>query len=139
MHIQAKDIIEETHQNLRKSYAPYSNFNVSCGIITKNGKVYYGVNVENSSFGMSVCAESAAICQMVLDGETEIQTLIVMASSEQLCSPCGACRQRISEFADASAEILMCNKEGILKKATIDELFPLAFNLKRHSTGTPDE
>ena len=81
------------------AYAPYSKFNVGAAAIGGSGHVYYGCNVENASFGLSVCAERVAIFKAVSEGEREIRAVVILAGQSGISSPCGACLQVISEFA----------------------------------------
>lgn len=123
-------MIAQASTALSFAYAPYSKFTVASCLCTDNDKLYTGVNVENASYGLSVCAESSAICAMVSAGERSIKSLVVLAGTNLLCSPCGACRQKIQEFSTKDTLIHLCNKDSILKTLTINELLPLAFNFK---------
>lgn len=124
-----KELIALTHEALKHSYAPYSKFRVAATIITEDGHRFTGVNVENAGHSMAICAESSAICNMVAAGGRKIKEIVVLASSEELCTPCGACRQRIFEFSTPKTKVYMCNKNGILQTQTINALLPLAFTL----------
>jgi cytidine deaminase len=115
------------------AYAPYSNFSVASCICTEQNEFFVGVNVENSSYGLSVCAETSAICQMVAAGHQRIKAMVILASSNQLCSPCGGCRQRIREFSTSDTMIYLCNKDTVLQKFSMDELLPMAFTLTSSS------
>jgi cytidine deaminase len=121
-------MISKAYKALGHSYSPYSKFKVACCICTDKGNLYTGVNVENSSYSLCVCAETAAISAMVTAGEQNIKGLVVLAGTNLLCSPCGACRQRIYEFASPESEIYLCNKDSILSNLKINELLPLAFD-----------
>lgn len=123
-------MIEKAVSTLTFAYAPYSNFSVSACICTDTGQFFSGVNVENSSYGMTICAESSAICQMITAGHKKIERIVVLAGSAQLCSPCGACRQRIFEFSMPNTMVYLCDHTSILKKMTIHELLPLGFKLE---------
>ncbi|KTD34252.1 cytidine deaminase [Legionella moravica] len=123
-------MINNAHEALKHAYAPYSNFNVGCCICTPDDNLYTGVNVENSSYGLTVCAEGSAICQMVTAGERKIKSIVVLASNNLLCPPCGACRQRIYEFSIPDTMIYLCNNNSVLQKLTMNELMPLAFDIK---------
>lgn len=123
-----KNMISKALQALSSSYAPYSKFNVACCISTDQENLYTGVNVENSSYGLSVCAETSALSAMVLAGEQKIQHVVVLAGTNLLCSPCGACRQRIFEFATPNTMIHLCTKDSILHSISMSELLPLAFD-----------
>ncbi len=123
-------MISEAHKVLKNAYAPYSKFTVASCICTDKDNLYTGVNVENGSYGLTVCAEVSAICNMVSAGEQRIKSIVVLAGTNLLCSPCGACRQRIHEFSTPDTLIHLCNKDSIFHTLTIDEFLPLAFNFK---------
>lgn len=121
-------MISAAHNTLTNSYAPYSKFTVACCIRTDKDNLYTGVNVENSSYGLTLCAETSAISSMVTAGEQRIKSIVVLAGTNTLCSPCGACRQRIYEFSTPDTMIHLCNKDSVLRSITINELLPLAFD-----------
>ncbi len=121
-------MISKAHQALSFSYAPYSKFTVAACICTDKDNLYTGVNVENSSYGLTACAESSAICNMVSAGEQQIKSMVILAGNNQLCPPCGACRQRIHEFSTPETLINLCDKDSILRSMTLKELLPLAFD-----------
>ncbi|KTD60526.1 cytidine deaminase [Legionella shakespearei] len=123
-------MISQAHAVLNHAYAPYSKFSVACCIYTEQGHFYTGVNVENASFGLTSCAETSAIGSMISAGEQKIKSMVVLAGNDQLCSPCGACRQRIHEFSTSETLIHLCNKDTVFHSMTVDELLPLAFNFK---------
>ena len=123
-------MISEAHSILNNAYAPYSKFTVASCICTDKDNLYTGVNVENGSYGLTVCAEVSAICNMVTAGEQRIKSMVVLAGTNLLCPPCGACRQRIHEFSTPDTLIHLCNKDSIFRTMTIEELLPLAFNFK---------
>lgn len=109
------------------AHAPYSNYHVGASILSTKGNIYAGTNVENVSYGLTMCAESAAIAQMVTAGDTKIKELLVMANHDTMCTPCGACRQRIAEFTDGGAKIHLCNSQKVLEVTTLSELLPKTF------------
>ncbi|HFC9842615.1 TPA: cytidine deaminase [Legionella pneumophila] len=121
-------MISEAHKVLVNAYAPYSKFSVAACICTDKNNFYTGVNVENISYGLTTCAEVSAICNMVTAGERKIKSIVVLAANNLLCSPCGACRQRIHEFSSSDTMVHLCNKETIFHSITINELLPLAFD-----------
>ena len=123
-------MISRAHQALTHSYSPYSKFSVACCICTDKNNLYTGVNVENGSYSLAVCAESSAISAMITAGEQHIKSMVVLAGTNKLCSPCGACRQRIYEFSTPDTLIHLCNKDAILRSVTIGALLPLAFDFK---------
>lgn len=123
-------MIQKARESLPYSYAPYSNYTVASTILSENNAFYTGVNVENCAYGLTICAESAAICQMIAHGCRQIKRIVVLAGDNALCAPCGACRQRIEEFSTPETVIDLCDHERVLKSIRIAELLPLAFSLK---------
>ncbi|MBE9391774.1 cytidine deaminase [Fervidicoccus fontis] len=116
----AKDII-------KNSYSPYSHFPVAAVVKTKKGNIYTGVNIENASYGLSICAERVAIFKAVSEGDREIEILLVYTPTKQHIYPCGACRQVILEF-NPNALVIIANKDGISKSARIKDLLPMSFS-----------
>lgn len=121
-------MITEAHKVLVNAYAPYSKFSVASCICTDKNNFYTGVNIENISYGLTTCAETSAICNMVSAGEKTIKSIVVLAGNNLLCSPCGACRQRIQEFSSPETMVHLCNKDTIFHSIAIKELLPLAFD-----------
>jgi len=111
-----------------RSYSPYSNFPVGAAVLASSGKIYSGSNVENASYGLSVCAERVAISSAVSAGEETITGLAVYTSSKEPCPPCGACLAVMSEFAGEDAPILMFS-EGKERRSTLGQLLPQRFKL----------
>lgn len=114
------------------SYSPYSNYSVSASILANNGKVYYGVNIENASYPCSLCAEGAAIANMVTDigKESRILKVLVMAdynSANDVCPPCGLCRQMISEFASKEVPIYLCNTQEVIEIVNLGQILYMSF------------
>ena len=109
------------------AYAPYSRFNVGAALRTASGAIYSGCNVENAAYPQGSCAEAGAIAAMALAGERRIAEILVIGDGDALCTPCGGCRQRIREFADASTLIHIAGPEGVRTKFTLDELLPELF------------
>lgn len=121
-------LIEKAIEAMRKAYAPYSNFKVGAALLTKSGRVFTGCNVENGSFGLSICAERVAIFSAVAAGETEFEKIVVVANTNSPVSPCGACRQVMSEFGDF--EVILTNLKGDVMRTRVSELLPYAFKLE---------
>jgi cytidine deaminase len=109
------------------AYAPYSGFKVGAAIHAPSGGLYGGCNVENASYPVGICAEAAAIAAMTSAGETRIRDILICADGDALTTPCGACRQRIREFADATTRIHAAGPDGVRRTFTMDELLPFAF------------
>ena len=114
----------------KKSYSPYSHFAVGAVVITKDGKKYYGANVENASYPLCMCAERNALYNAYMDGykKDDLLLLALVADTDDVCTPCGACRQVISELFPANGKIIMANMKGKIKETTISELLPYAFD-----------
>ncbi len=112
-----------------KAYAPYSNFKVGAALLTKKGKIYTGCNVESASYGLTVCAERVAIWKAVSEGESEFETIAVVADTHELTPPCGVCRQIIWEFC-GDVPVVFANLEGKTETVKMSELLPRAFDTK---------
>lgn len=112
------------------SYSPYSKFAVGAALLCKDGSVYPGANVENASFPLCMCAERNALYNALMDGKApdDFAALAIVADTEGPCSPCGACRQVLSELFPSSAPIYMANLHGVVQETTIEELLPFSFN-----------
>lgn len=115
---------------LNKAYAPYSKFRVSAIVETTDNNIYTGVNIENASYGATVCAERVAIFKAVSDGyrKGNFKRLHVMVDSPKISSCCFMCRQVISEFFDNDTEIILYNNKGEYKTCTKDKLCPFPFD-----------
>jgi len=111
----------------KKAHVPYSKFKVGAALLTENNKIIIGCNVENAAYPQSQCAEASAVGNLVSQGYKSIKEVLVVGSGKLLCSPCGACRQRIREFASLKTPIHMCNINGHLKTSTLGELLPDSF------------
>lgn len=129
-----KRLLSEAQAARAHAHAPYSGFHVGAAILDEAGRVHAGCNVENAAYPQGLCAEANAIGSMVAGGGRRIARILVLggpAESEALadCTPCGGCRQRILEFADAETRILLPDGAGGLRSYAIDELLPHSFRL----------
>lgn len=117
------------------AYAPYSGFKVGAALLSKNGKVFTGVNVENFSYPVGICAERAAISNAVACGEYEFLKIAISGVKQNLsqapCFPCGMCRQTLSEFCNEDFEIIVFDKTKGTKKYTLKNLLMHAFKKER--------
>lgn len=120
-------LIVKAKEAREKAYNPYSNFAVGAALLTEDNKIFTGCNIENVSYGLTVCAERTAIFNAVTAGYTEFKALAVVADTPQPISPCGACRQVLAEFAD-NIKVIMLNMSGDEKILKSGDLLPLAFN-----------
>ena len=123
------ELILTAYEVIENSYAPYSGFNVGAALLAESGKIYTGVNVENSSYGATICAERTAFVKAISEGERSFKKLAVVSSGRDLTWPCGICRQFFSEFCNYNFEIISGDKEGNIKVYTLSELFPEGFKL----------
>ena len=116
-----------------KAYAPYSHYHVGAALMTAEGKIYTGCNIENSSYGATNCAERTAIFKAVSEGERAFTRIAIVGGPKgdwrEYAAPCGICRQVMSEFCGPDFEILLGTKEGRRKKGTLAEFLPEAFVL----------
>lgn len=125
MKVEMEELIRKAVEAREKSYSPYSNFKVGAALKTRSGKVYTGTNVENASYGLTVCAERVAVYKAVSEGEREFEALAVFTEAEELTPPCGACRQVLWEFSRELLVILANpEKQRTLK---LSDLLPLPF------------
>lgn len=121
-----EQLIKLAKEAAQNSYSPYSNFPVGAAILCESGNMYSGCNVENASYGLTICAERTAVFKMAGGGDRKIVKVIIYTPTEKPTAPCGACRQVINEFG-ASAEIIsVCEGEEIIK-ISLDQLLPLSF------------
>ncbi|MFY9486218.1 MAG: cytidine deaminase [Bacillota bacterium] len=107
------------------AYAPYSRFRVGAALLTVDGKVYTGCNVENASYPATVCAERVAICKAVSEGETRFEAIAIACDSRRPCSPCGICRQVMAEFAP-DMRVIMVGEDSVIEQRVTD-LLPYGF------------
>jgi cytidine deaminase len=129
-----QEIIEGLSQHLRRSHSPYSGVQVSAAVVYEtNGEeqVAYGVNVENVSYGLTVCAERSAISSAVTNGMQFIKALYVMSNQTDPISPCGACRQVVTEFMQDPTAPVLCVNKTLSKnwESNLGDLLPNRFNL----------
>ena len=123
-----KELIAKAKGASKNAYAPYSGFKVGAALLTKEGKIFTGCNVENSSYGLTMCAERTAIFKAVSEGYKNFSEMVIYVDSDILFTPCGACRQVISEFSNNLKITIISNKEKF--ETNIKELLPYSFDLK---------
>ena len=124
------EVIKQAIEAMENAYAPYSKFKVGAALLTKSGKIYTGCNIENSSYGASVCAERVAIFKAVSEGEHDFELLVVATKTEEPSPPCGICRQVISEFSN-DLPIMLVNDKGSIIETNINKLLPFPFLKER--------
>lgn len=122
-----EELTKKATDMLEKAYVPYSHFPVGAALLTKEGEVYTGCNIENASFGLTNCAERTAMFKAVSEGKKDFDYLVVTGDTEDPISPCGACRQVLAEFCEADMPVLLTNKNGDIQETTVAGLLPGAF------------
>lgn len=120
------DIAKKASEN---AYAPYSNFKVGVALKTKEGKIFSGCNVENASYGLTMCAERIAIFKAVSEGYRDFEEMLLYVDTDILFTPCGACRQVIAEFSSDMKITVISKKETLV--TSIKELLPYGFSLEK--------
>lgn len=121
-----KKMIQMAQAVRELAYAPYSNFKVGAALLGKSGKIYQGCNIENMSYGLTICAERVAAVKAISEGERNFKKIAIVADTNKPCPPCGMCRQFLYEFSP-DMEIIMANLEGEILKVALKELLPNAF------------
>ena len=130
MEIDYKLLMDTAKEAAKISYSPFSKFAVGAGVLTSSGKVYGGCNIENSSFGMTICAERCAIFKAVSDGEKEILAVAIYSPNEDDCYPCGACRQVMYEFQGEREIEIITEEKGELNIKKMSDFLPFGFKIQ---------
>ena len=120
------ELMKLAESMLSKAYVPYSKFPVGAAILCENGTVYTGCNIENAAYGPTICAERAALCRAICDGNHKIEKVAVISKADDYCYPCGVCRQTLYEF-NPQMKIISGRGDGEIKIHTLSELLPYAF------------
>jgi cytidine deaminase len=123
-----QELAEKSVVAKSKALPPYSNFHVGAALLTEDGKVYLGGNIESSSYSLTMCAERVAIFKGISEGERNFKAIAIASDDEGFCSPCGACRQVLHDLCGTEIDVIMVNKENELKILKLSELLPLPFN-----------
>ncbi len=126
--VNIQQLIEEAKKAREKAYVPYSKFGVGAALLTTDGKVYHGCNIENAAYSMCNCAERTALFSAYALGDRDFQLLAVVADTDRPCSPCGACRQVISELCPRDMKVVLTNLKGDTLEITVEDLLPGAFS-----------
>ncbi len=123
-----QELIEIARQVREHAHAPYSKFKVGAALESADGRVFTGCNVENSSYGLSMCAERVAIFKAISEGLRDFKRIAVIADTHSPVRPCGACRQVISDLFPKDSEVILSNLQGDLEVTKISELLPAPFD-----------
>lgn len=130
MNIDYQLLMDKAKEAVEFSYSPFSKFAVGAAVLAKAGKIYTGCNVENSSFGLTICAERCAIFKAVSEGEKEILAVAIYSPNTDSCYPCGACRQVMYEFQSAEEEIsVITEKNSELEIKKLSYFLPNGFRI----------
>ncbi|WP_314850507.1 cytidine deaminase [uncultured Solobacterium sp.] len=123
-----EELIEEAFKAMENSYAPYSNFHVGAAVLTKDGKVFWGANIENASFGATNCGERSAIFAAYSNGyrKDTIKALAIVSDGDRIAAPCGICRQVLSELITGDTPIYLSNRKDEMDTC-MNELLPYQF------------
>ena len=120
-------VIKAAQEAAENAYVPYSQFRVGAALLTKNGRIFLGCNIENASFGLPNCAESTAIFKAVSDGYRDFECLAVYGDTNEPISPCGACRQVMVEFLKSDSKVILIAEDKSTVEMTVGELLPYSF------------
>ncbi|SFD67825.1 cytidine deaminase [Bacillus sp. OV194] len=126
--MEKEKLIEEAVSARDYAYVPYSKFKVGAALLTKDGKVYRGSNIENAAYSVTNCAERTALFKAVSEGDKEFAAIAVVADTDRPVPPCGACRQVISELCPPGMRVYLTNLKGNIMETTVEELLPGAFS-----------
>lgn len=126
-----KKLIALANEAKKKAYAPYSNFCVGAAVLMEDGTIFTGSNVENASYGATICAERTAIVKAISEGKRRIQKVIVVSDRDSYIYPCGGCRQVIGEFSDAETEMICTKPCGEYVKIKFSEMMPYFFSMEK--------
>ena len=125
------NLIESALKAKENSYSPYSKFRVGAAVLTKDGKIFTGCNIENAAYTTGICAEKTAFAKAVSDGNKEFLVLALVSDSDDYASPCCECRQFISEFVEPDFKVILAKSTNDYKTYDFAELLPLSFKLER--------
>ena len=121
------DLVAAATEARGRAFAPYSEFRVGAALLAEDGTVFTGCNVESASYGLTICAERVALVKGISEGRTRFTAVAVVADTERLTPPCGACRQLLWEFA-ADATVTLANLTGLTAQYSMRELLPHGFD-----------
>ena len=120
-------LFQAARDAMAKSHSPYSDFPVGAAILTADGKVYTGANMEVISYPEGWCAETSALAHYVMGGRGTITDIAVVAAKKDRITPCGGCRQRLAEFAGPETRLHLCDRDGVTETVLLKDIFPMGF------------
>jgi cytidine deaminase len=122
--MQYSELMAATAKARKNAYAPYSKFTVGAALLTKDGEIFLGSNVENASFGLTICAERSAVAAAVAAGHRDLDAIAILTDSKKPALPCGACRQVLAEF-NPSMKVIAATVDGETEQFSLKDLLPL--------------
>jgi cytidine deaminase len=122
-----KELVQKAIEAKSKSLPTYSNFHVGAAIITEQGKIYQGANIESSSYSLTICAERTAVFTAIVEGERKFKSIAVAGDTDDYLPPCGACRQVLSDLCGRELDVILINKNGENKTLKLKDLLPYSF------------
>ena len=128
-----KALVDRALEAREKAYSPYSDFCVGAALLCSDGEIFTGVNIENGSYGATICAERSAFCSAISAGKSKFSAIAIVGAErgrvpDKICPPCGICRQFMAEFCSADFSVLLYDGQAVIRK-TLGELLPEAFKL----------
>lgn len=123
----AKELARKAVEAKSKALPTYSHFHVGAALLTFDGNIYQGANIENSSYSLTICAERTAVFQAILEGERKFEAIAIAGDSEDFLPPCGACRQVLADLCGKDLEVILTNQKGEIKTFKLDQLLPFSF------------
>jgi cytidine deaminase len=121
-------LMEQAKKAREKAYVPYSKFQVGAALLSSDGKVYHGANIENAAYSLTCCAERTALFKAYTEGNTKFSAIAVVADTKRPVPPCGACRQVISELCPPEMPVYLTNLKGDVQEIAVKDLLPGAFS-----------
>ncbi len=123
----SKELAQKAVEAKAKALPIYSNFHVGAALLTEDGKLYQGANIESSSYGLTICAERTALFTALLEGERKFKAVAIASDADEYCPPCGACRQVLLDFCGRDLNVIMINQKNEIKEFKLGELIPFSF------------
>jgi len=124
-----RDLIEQAAVARERALAPYSGFKVGAAIATRDGRIYTGCNIENASYGLSICAERVALWKALSEGARDFEAMAIVSEAQTLTSPCGACRQLLWEYC-GNITVQLHSLKGLHAEHQLSDLFPFPFDYR---------
>ena len=125
--MELEKLVKSAIEAKSRSYSPYSNFPVGAALLTEDGKIYLGANVENASYGLTVCAERNAVFKAIIDGEKKFKAIAIAGITDDFLPPCGACRQVLLELCGKDIDVILINSKEETKVYKLNQLIPFSF------------